>query len=147
MLPSFMGITLFTRPRQLNDMEAPVRHADRLRQFEQANGPAVDHILRQQGAALLQTAAPAFRSGILMTAQGDMVGVEPGDPATLNARALALLADDGLSQPGIVVKTSSPKGEHERLPNPTLAVTDGSVTVKFHPWSIEQIVASEQADT
>jgi len=28
-----------------------------------------------------------------------------------------------------------------------LAVTDGSVTVKFHPWSIEQIVASEQADT
>ena len=45
--------------------------------------------------------------------------VLPGDPATLNARALALLADDGLSQPGIVVKTSSPKGEHERLPNPT----------------------------
>lgn len=79
MLPAFMGITLFTRPRQFNDMEAPVRHADRLRQFEQANGPAVDHILRQQGAALLQTAAPAFRSGILMTAQGDMVGVEPGD--------------------------------------------------------------------
>jgi predicted metalloenzyme YecM len=31
----------------------------------------------------------------------------------------------------------------ERLPNPTLAVTDGSVTVKFHPWTIEQIVASE----
>ncbi|MCY0448256.1 metalloprotein, partial [Klebsiella pneumoniae] len=24
---------------------------------------------------------------------------------------------------------------------------DGSVTVKFHPWSIEQSVASEQADT
>ncbi|MFW0767032.1 VOC family protein [Trabulsiella odontotermitis] len=70
--------------------------------------------------------------------------VLPGDPATLNARALALLADEGLSQPGIVVKTSSPKGEHERLPNPTLAVTDGNVTIKFHPWSIEQIIASEQ---
>jgi predicted metalloenzyme YecM len=41
------------------------------------------------------------------------------------------------------VKTSSPKGERERLPNPTLAVTDGQVTVKFHPWTIEQIVASE----
>ncbi|MBN0855667.1 VOC family protein, partial [Pseudomonas aeruginosa] len=67
--------------------------------------------------------------------------------AEIGLGALALLADDGLSQPGIVVKTSSPKGEHERLPNPTLAVTDGSVTVKFHPWSIEQIVASEQADT
>lgn len=71
--------------------------------------------------------------------------VLPGEPETLNARALALLSDEGLSQPGIVVKTSSPQGEHERLPNPTLAVTDGRVTVKFHPWSIEAIVASEQA--
>ena len=70
--------------------------------------------------------------------------VLPGEPATLNARALALLSDEGLSQPGIAVKTSSPKGEHERLPNPTLAVTDGKVTVKFHPWSIEEIVASER---
>lgn len=69
----------------------------------------------------------------------------PGEPETLNARALALLSDEGLSQPGIVVKTSSPQGEHERLPNPTLVVTDGRITVKFHPWSIEAIVASEQA--
>lgn len=69
--------------------------------------------------------------------------VLPGDPQSLNARALALLADEGLSQPGIVVKTSSPKGERERLPNPTLAVSDGKVTIKFHPWSIEEIVASE----
>lgn len=69
--------------------------------------------------------------------------VLPGDPDGLNARALALLSDEGLGQPGIFVKCSSPKGERERLPNPTLAVTDGSVTVKFHPWTIEQIVASE----
>ena len=72
--------------------------------------------------------------------------VLPGDPETLNARALALLSDEGLSLPGISVKTSSPKGERERLPNPTLAVTDGKVTIKFHPWSIEEIVASELAD-
>lgn len=70
--------------------------------------------------------------------------VLPGDPESLNARALALLADEGLSQPGIFVKTSSPKGARERLPNPTLAVTDGKVTIKFHPWSIEDIVASER---
>ncbi|VDZ99707.1 Protein yecM [Salmonella enterica subsp. enterica] len=57
--------------------------------------------------------------------------VLPGEPETLNARALALLSDEGLSQPGIVVKTSSPQGEHERLPNPTLAVTDGRVTFKI----------------
>lgn len=73
--------------------------------------------------------------------------VLPGEPETLNARALALLSDEGLSQPGIFVKTSSPKGERERLPNPTLAVTDGKVTIKFHPWSIEEIVASEAGDT
>lgn len=36
--------------------------------------------------------------------------VLPGDHDTLNARALALLSDEGLSQPGIFVKTSSPKG-------------------------------------
>ena len=97
-------------------------------------------IARRLGSLVLTLAAVSTLIFIVMD-------VLPGDPATLNARALALLADDGLSQPGIVVKTSSPKGEHERLPNPTLAVTDGSVTVKFHPWSIEQIVASEQADT
>ncbi|XTZ39995.1 VOC family protein [Salmonella enterica] len=70
--------------------------------------------------------------------------VLPGAPEKLNARALALLADEGLAQPGIVVKTSSPHGKRERLPNPTLAVTDGSVTIKFHPSSIEEIVASER---
>ncbi|NIG76707.1 VOC family protein [Klebsiella sp. Ap-873] len=70
--------------------------------------------------------------------------VLPGEPATLNARALDLLSDAGLRETGISVKTSSPKGDRERLPNPTLAVTDGKVTIKFHPWSIEQIVASEQ---
>lgn len=70
--------------------------------------------------------------------------VLPGDPQTLNVRAVALLSDEGLCQSGISVKTSSPKGEHERLPNPTFAVTDGTVTIKFHPWRIEEIVASER---
>ncbi|STT10612.1 protein yecM [Klebsiella pneumoniae] len=36
--------------------------------------------------------------------------VLPGDPATLNARALALLADDGLSQPGSWSKPARRKG-------------------------------------
>lgn len=69
--------------------------------------------------------------------------VLPGEPETLNARALVLLSDKGLSQPGIVVKTRSPRGEREHLPNPPLTVTDGNVTVKFHPRSIEDIVGSE----
>lgn len=71
--------------------------------------------------------------------------VLPGAPETLNARAVALLGDEGMATPGISLKTSAPRGENERLPNPTLAVTDGNVTIKFHPWSIEAIVASEQA--
>ncbi|ELY4852756.1 VOC family protein [Cronobacter turicensis] len=70
--------------------------------------------------------------------------VLPGAPETLNQRALALLGDEGLMAPDISVKTSTPAGEHERLPNPTLAVTDRIVTIKFHPYSIEEIVASEQ---
>ncbi|CAI0770372.1 VOC family protein [Serratia ficaria] len=68
-----------------------------------------------------------------------------GDPATLHARALSHLADDALLAPGIKLKQSSPRGEGERLPNPTLAITDGSVTIKFHPYSIREIVASERA--
>lgn len=70
--------------------------------------------------------------------------VLPGTPETLNARALALLSDEGLSKPGLSVKTSSPKGENERLPNPTLAVTDGKITIKFHPYTLEDVVASER---
>ncbi len=68
-----------------------------------------------------------------------------GEPETLGMRAMALLSDDALMQPGISFKTSAPKGENERLPNPTLAVTDGRITIKFHPWRLEEIVASEQA--
>ena len=66
-----------------------------------------------------------------------------GDEAELGNRALALMSDEGLIQQGISVKTSAPKGEGERLPNPTLAVTDGQTTIKFHPWSLKEIVASE----
>lgn len=68
-----------------------------------------------------------------------------GEPATLYARALSHLPDEALLAPGIKLKQSSPQGEDERLPNPTLAITDGTVTIKFHPYSIREIVASEQA--
>lgn len=68
-----------------------------------------------------------------------------GAPESLAARAVALLSDAGLSAPGISVKTSAPAGTQERLPNPTLAVTNGQITIKFHPYSIEEIAASESA--
>ncbi|PHM49424.1 VOC family protein [Xenorhabdus miraniensis] len=40
-------------------------------------------------------------------------------------------------------KESHPKGDKERLPNPTLAVTDSEITIKFHPFSIKDIIKSE----
>ncbi|WP_145563974.1 VOC family protein [Yersinia aldovae] len=68
--------------------------------------------------------------------------VLPGDAQTLMQRARALLPDE--LPAGVSVKFSSPQGEDERLPNPTLAVTDGQITIKFHPYTLRQIVASEQ---
>ncbi|MCV9880330.1 VOC family protein [Brenneria izbisi] len=72
--------------------------------------------------------------------------VLPGDAATLHQRALACLSDEALRAPGIKLKFSSPQGENERLPNPTLAVTRGKVTLKFHPYDIRDIVASENGE-
>ncbi|WP_413730537.1 VOC family protein [Sodalis sp. RH22] len=69
--------------------------------------------------------------------------VLPGPPETLARRALALLADSALGAPDISLKHSAPAGAGERLPNPTLAVTDGQVTIKFHPYSLRAIVSDE----
>ncbi|MGI2261244.1 VOC family protein [Shewanella sp. GXUN23E] len=44
----------------------------------------------------------------------------------------------------IKVKLSSPRGEHERLPNPTIAFKLGGLCVKIHAHSIEAVIASEQ---
>ncbi|WP_193016528.1 MULTISPECIES: VOC family protein [Gammaproteobacteria] len=44
---------------------------------------------------------------------------------------------------GIGLKISEPKGEKERLPNPTVAISNGKVTVKYHPYSLLEIVESE----
>ncbi|AOR65060.1 VOC family protein [Pectobacterium wasabiae] len=71
--------------------------------------------------------------------------VLPGDAKTLHQRALACLSDDALRTPGIKLKFSSPQGEKERIPNPTLAVTNGKVTIKFHPCDIRDVVASEKS--
>lgn len=69
-----------------------------------------------------------------------------GEEQQLYQRAMALFSDQALQQPGISVKTSHPRGESERLANPTLAVTDGKITIKFHPRSLREIVMSERGD-
>ncbi|MFC5076934.1 hypothetical protein VTH8203_02382 [Vibrio thalassae] len=46
----------------------------------------------------------------------------------------------------IKMKLSSPKGEGERLANPTVAFKHDNICIKLHPHSLKHIVASEQAD-
>ncbi|MEA9392959.1 VOC family protein [Acerihabitans sp. TG2] len=67
-----------------------------------------------------------------------------GPSHTLVPRALTLLDDDALAAPGISIKHSTPYDPAERLPNPTLAISDGQVTIKFHPHSLRSIVAAEE---
>ncbi len=69
--------------------------------------------------------------------------VLPGPARSLAQRALSLLSDTALASPDIRIKQSTPRGEIEALPNPTLAVTDGRVTIKFHPHGLPAIVAGE----
>jgi predicted metalloenzyme YecM len=45
----------------------------------------------------------------------------------------------------IKVKQSSPKGDKERLANPTIAFKANGICVKVHPHDIQKIVESEQA--
>jgi len=52
---------------------------------------------------------------------------------------------DKLEQLGIKTKLSSPKGEGERLNNPTVAFKWNGVCIKLHPHSLKRIVESEQA--
>tara|TARA_Y100001956_G_C4102230_1_gene178214 strand:+ start:259 stop:858 length:600 start_codon:yes stop_codon:yes gene_type:complete len=51
---------------------------------------------------------------------------------------------DQIKVSGIKVKLSSPKGEGERLNNPTVAFKSNGVCIKLHPHSLKKIVESEQ---
>lgn len=52
---------------------------------------------------------------------------------------------ESLDMLNITMKLSSPKGDGERLNNPTVAFKHGGVCIKLHPHSLKAIVASEQA--
>ncbi len=49
-----------------------------------------------------------------------------------------------LEEMGVKTKLSSPKGEGERLNNPTVAFKYQGVCIKLHPHSLKRIVESEQ---
>lgn len=44
---------------------------------------------------------------------------------------------------GVKVKLSSPKGEKERLSNPTIAFKWEGICIKFHPHALKKIIQSE----
>ena len=52
---------------------------------------------------------------------------------------------DKLPDLGVKVKLSSPKGEGERLSNPTVAFKHQGVCIKLHPHSLKSIIKSEQS--
>jgi len=79
MLPAFVRIALLARPRQLDDGEPPVLNADRLVETEQANGPIVDDIFRQQRTAFFKAVAPALGGCVLMAAQRNVIGIKSCD--------------------------------------------------------------------
>ncbi|GAD81314.1 VOC family protein [Vibrio ezurae] len=60
--------------------------------------------------------------------------------ADLQQRFTRFLPNDDLK-----MKLSSPKGEGERLANPTIAFKKDGVCIKLHPHSLKRIVESEQA--
>ncbi|WP_105902447.1 VOC family protein [Vibrio gangliei] len=51
---------------------------------------------------------------------------------------------DQLAELGVKVKLSSPKGEGERLANPTVAFKKEGVCIKLHPHTLKAVIASEQ---
>ena len=63
-------------------------------------------------------------------------------PSALEETARKLLPD--LLPQGFSIKVSQPKGQQERLSNPTLAVTNGIITLKYHPFSLKNIIESEK---
>ncbi|MCL1091958.1 VOC family protein [Shewanella profunda] len=48
------------------------------------------------------------------------------------------------SKGAIKLKMSSPKGDKERLTNPTIAFKQGDICIKVHPHGIKTVIASEQ---
>ncbi len=112
------------------------------------NGRPVYLFLLHQPLALLHWQIPVielpFPKGKQYAHQGweHVELVLPGEAATVTERAAALLPSPLPS--GVIIKESHPRGENERLPNPTLAVCRDNITIKFHPFTLQEIVESER---
>lgn len=63
--------------------------------------------------------------------------------AELQQRFPSLQETSRFAKNGIQIKLSSPKGDSERLSNPTVAFKWQNITIKLHPYSLQTIIASE----
>ncbi|HIF9120491.1 TPA: VOC family protein [Photobacterium damselae] len=59
------------------------------------------------------------------------------------AEQLPSLDWSGFEEKQVKVKASSPAGEKERLPNPTIAFKKDGVCIKLHPCSLKAVLESE----
>lgn len=69
--------------------------------------------------------------------------VVPAEEGQFHQVALSLISDEGLTRQGIKITCANAKKVAGQLPNPTVEITDGIVTIKFHPYSIQQVIQSE----
>ena len=71
--------------------------------------------------------------------------VVPAAEHEFHQKALSFISDEGLTMKGVKIKCVNAKKVAGQLPNPTVEITDGIVTIKFHPYSIQRVIRSELA--
>ena len=69
---------------------------------------------------------------------------EPVQSSSPDLSSQGLISQSLASLAGIKIKMSSPKGDKERLANPTIAFKRDDVCIKVHPHGIKAVIASEQ---
>ncbi|MDT3275581.1 VOC family protein [Shewanella sp. SP2S2-4] len=69
---------------------------------------------------------------------------EPVQSSSQGLSSQGLISQSLASLAGIKIKMSSPKGDKERLANPTIAFKRDDVCIKVHPHGIKAVIASEQ---
>ncbi|MGI2147099.1 VOC family protein [Shewanella baltica] len=69
---------------------------------------------------------------------------EPVPSSSQDLSSQGLISQSLASLAGIKIKMSSPKGDKERLANPTIAFKRDDVCIKVHPHGIKAVIASEQ---
>lgn len=68
--------------------------------------------------------------------------VIPCQPQQLNQAVLTHLSDEALVSTDIRLGFSQPVARGDTKANPTFSISQGDITIKFHPYSIRDIIAN-----